>query len=323
MARDGLRVCGILIGCWVAMLGAGNEACSYDLVPGQALEPLLLPAPELPPIDPRSLLTRLEAVSTVRVDVSEDGLINITPITESLCDATAGTELLAPFASPFGPLPFATSLEASPDDVRAGLTRADDAAIGALTYGALDWRVGLATHLSSALAPGEEEPEMGAGLELPLRVELGGLSMRTAMLQSAWSSTEDAQLSAPPPPVQMAYALAMTISALEVSGEVGLDSAELRLDQSDWRTKLGLSFASGVGSCTIRPQATIDLIERGNQPQNSLQAAIEVDRELYSGQHLALGFEYLNQDLVAGLLDQDVPPQRTIFIRLVLLRAPS
>jgi hypothetical protein len=114
----------------------------------------------------------------------------------------------------------------------------------------------------------------------------------------------------------MAYALAMTISALEISGEIGLDSAGLRIDQSDWRTKLGLSVASGVGSCTIRPQATIDLIERGDQPQSSLRAAIEVDRELYAGQHLALGFEYLNQDLVAGLLDQDAPPRRTIFLRL-------
>jgi hypothetical protein len=139
-------------------------------------------------------------------------------------------------------------------------------------------------------------------------VGLGGLSVRTAMLHSAWSSTEDAQVSASPQPVQMAYALAMTISALEISGEIGLDSAELRIDQSDWRTKLGLSVASGVGSCTIRPQATIDLVEQEDQPQSSLRAAIVVDRELYAGQHLALGFEYLNQDLVAGLLDQDTPP---------------
>jgi hypothetical protein len=225
--------------------------------------------------------------------------------------------------SSFGSFPFASWLEVSPDDVRGGLTRADDPAISASTYGGLDWRLGLATHLSSTLALGDKEPEMGADLELPLSVELGGLSMRTAMLQSAWSSTEDPQVSASPQPVQMAYALAMTISALEISGEVGLASAELRIDQSDWRTKLGLSIASGVGSCTIRPQATIDLIERGDQPQSSLRAAIEVDRKLHAGQHLALGFEYLNQDVVAGLLDPDAPPRRTIFLRLVLLRAPS
>jgi hypothetical protein len=323
MARDGLRACCILIGCCAAMMGAGSDACSYELVPGQALEPLSLPVPELPPIDPRSFLTRLEAVSTVRVEVSEDGLINITPVTESLCDATVGTELSAPFVNSFAPLPFASSLEVSPDDVRAGIMRADDAAISASTYGALDWRLGLATHLSSALALGDREAERGADLELPVSVELGGLSVRTAMLHSAWSSTEDAQISASPQPVQMAYALAMTISALEISGEIGLESAELRIDQSDWRTKLGLSVASGVGSCTIRPQATIDLVEQEDQPESSLRAAIVVDRELYAGQHLALGFEYLNQDLVAGLLDQDTQPPRMILLRLVLLRAPS
>ena len=276
MARAVLCTSCIIIACCAAVMGAGKHTRGYELVPGGALEPLSLPAPELPPVDPRSLRTRLEAVSTVRVEVSEDGSINITPVTESLCDATAGTELSAPFVSGFGSLPFASWLEVSPDDVRAGLTRADDAAISDSTYGGLDWRLGLATHLSSTLALGDKEPEMGADLELPLSVELGGLSMRTAMLQSAWSSTQDAQISTSPQPVQMAYGLAMTISALEISGEIGLDSAELRIDQSDWRTKLGVSVASGVGSCTIRPQATLDLIERGDQPQSSLRAAIEV-----------------------------------------------
>lgn len=323
MARAGLVARCMIIGCCAATLGADNAARADKILPGPALEPLMLPVPELPPVDPSSLVTRLDAVSTLRVDISERGLISITPIigpgTESLCAATPGTELSAPFVSSFGPIPLAASLGVSPDDVRLGLTHAGDAVISASTYAGLDWRLGLATH--SGLALGGEEPEMGPGLELPLSLGLGGLSVRTAMLQSAWSSTQGAQVSASPQAVQVAYALARTLSALEISGEIGLDSPWLRLDQSDWRTGIGLSVASGIGSCTIRPQATIDLLEQDQQPQSSLRAAIEVDRELRAGQHLALTLEYLSQDIVAGLLDQDAPPQRTILLRLVLLRA--
>jgi hypothetical protein len=326
VARAGLLARWIVIGCCAAMMGAVMAAHGHELVPGQALEPLTLPVPELPPVDPRSLLTRLDAVSTLRVDISESGLISITPVvgtgTESLCDAAPGTELSAPFVSSFGTLPFDSSLEASPDDLRLGVTHTDDAAISASTYAGLDWRLGLATDSFLGLAPGDEKPDMGAGLELPLSLRLGGLSVRVAMLDSAWSSTEGAQVSASPQAVQVAYALARTLSGLELSGEVGIDSPGLRLDQSDWRTELGLSVASGIGSCTIRPQATIDLLEQDRQPQSSLGAALEVDRELRSGQHLGLTLEYLRQDVVAGLLDQDAPPQRTILLRLVLLRAP-
>jgi hypothetical protein len=307
------------------MMGAGIAAHGHELVPGQALEPLTLPVPELPPVDPSSLLTRLDAVSTLRVDVSEGGLISITPVvgsgTKSLCEAAPGTQLSAPFVSSFGTLPFDSSLEVSPDDARLGITEAEDAAIGASTYGGLDWRMGLATDSFLGLAPGDQKPDMGAGLELPLSLGLGGLSVRTAMLDSAWSATDGARVSASPQGVQVAYALARTLSALELRGEIGVDSSGLRLDQSDWRTELGLSVASGIGSCTIRPQATIDLLEQDQQPQSSLRAALQVDRELRAGQHLALTLEYLNQDLVTGLLDHDAPPQRTILLRLVLLRA--
>jgi hypothetical protein len=52
-----------------------------------------------------------------------------------------------------------------------------------------------------------------------------------------------------------------------------------------------------------------------------LRTAVEVDRELQAGQHLALKLEYLRQDIVAGVLDPDAPPQRTILLRLVLLKA--
>jgi hypothetical protein len=307
-------------------VSAGTAARGYELVPGQALEPLTLPVPELPPMDPSSLLKRLDAVSTLRVDISESGLISITRVvgtgTESLCDAAPGTELFAPFVSSFGPLPFGASLGVSPDDVRLGITHDDDAAISASSYAGLDWRLGLATHSSSGLALGGDKPEIAAGLELPLSLGWGGLSVRTPILHSEWSSTEGAQVSASPQAVQLAYALATMLSALEISGEAGLESPGLRLDQSDWRTEIGLSVASGIGSCTIRPQATIDLLEQDRQPQSSLRVALEVDRELRAGQHLALMLEYLNRDIVAGLLDQDAPPQRTILLRLVLLRGP-
>jgi hypothetical protein len=305
-------------------LGACTAARDEEILPGPALEPLALPVPARPPVDPGSLPSRLEAVSTVRVDISERGLISVTPIAapgrESLCDATPSAELSAPFASSFGSLPFDSSLEASPGEVRLGITDADDAATG--TYGALDWRLGLATHSSLGLALGDEEPDMGADLELPLSVNLGGLSVRTAMLQSAWSSAEGGQIVPAPQAVQVAYALAKTLSTLEIRGELGLDSPRLHFDQADWRSKIGLSVASGIGSCTIRPQATIDLLEQDERPQGSLGAAIEVDRELQAGQHLALKLEYLRQDIVAGLLDPDAPPQRTILLRLVLLKAP-
>jgi hypothetical protein len=61
--------------------------------------------------------------------------------------------------------------------------------------------------------------------------------------------------------------------------------------QSDWRSKIELSVTSAIGSCTIRPQAAIDLLEQETQLQESLRAAIEVDRELRAGQHLALKLE--------------------------------
>ena len=142
------------------------------------------------------------------------------------------------------------------------------------------------------------------------------------MLQSAWSSAEGGQVSAAPQPVQVAYALAKTLSGLEIGGEIGLGSPGLHFDRSDWRTEIGLSVDSAIGSCTIRPQATIDLLGPDKQPQGSLRAAIEVDRELQAGQHLALKLEYLKQDILAGVLDRDDPPRRTIFLRLVLLKAP-
>jgi hypothetical protein len=286
------------------MMGASVAVYGHELVPGQALEPLTLPVPELPPVDPSSLQTRLDAVSTLRVDISEGGLISVTPGvgsgTKSLCEAVPGTQLSAPFASSFGTLPFDSSFEVSPDDARLGITQAEDAAISASTYGRLDWRLGLATDSFLGLAPGDEKPNIGTGLELPLSLEFGGLSVRTAMLHSKWSSTEGAQVSASPQAAQVAYALASTLSALEISGEIGLESPGLRLDQSDWRTELGLSVASGVGSCTIRPQATIDFLKHDRQPQSSLRAALEVDRELQAGQHLTLTLEYLREDIVSG-----------------------
>ena len=324
MARAGLRARFIIIGCCAAILGACTAAGDQEILPGPALEPLALAVPAPEPVDPSSLLSRLEAVSTVRVDISERGLISVTPIAGpgpgSLCDPSPSTELSAPFASSFGALPFDSSLEASPDELRLGITDADDAAIG--TYEALDWRLGLATHSSLGLALGDEEPDMRAYLELPLSVNLGGLSVRTAILQSAWSSAQGGQVSPALQAVQMAYALAKTLSALEISGEIGLNSPGLHFDQADWRSEIGLSVASGIGSCTIRPQATIDLLEQDEQPQGSLRAAIEVDRELRAGQHLALKLEYLKQDMLAGVLDRDDPPQRTILLRLVLLKAP-
>ena len=74
------------------MMGAGMAAHGHELVPGQALEPLTLPVPELPPVAPSLLLTRLDAVSMLRVDISKDGLISITPVvgtgTESLRSCT-------------------------------------------------------------------------------------------------------------------------------------------------------------------------------------------------------------------------------------------
>jgi hypothetical protein len=304
------------------MMGAGIAAHGHELVPGQALEPLTLPVPELPPVDPNSLQTRLDAVSTLRVDISESGSISIAPVagtgSESLCDAEPGTELLAPFASSFGPLPFAASLGVGRHEARLGLTQA----VHGSKYAGLDWRLGLAADSSAGWALGDEEPALGAGLELPLSLEAGGLSVRTAVLESTWSSTQGAQVSASPEPVQVAYALARTLSALEVSGEVGIESPEPSLDRSDWRTGIGLSFASGIGSCTIRPQATIDLLGHDQQPQRSLRTAIELNRKMWAGQHLGVTLEYLNRDMVAGLLDGDAPSERTFLLRLVLLRAP-
>jgi hypothetical protein len=323
-----LRAHCIIIGCGAAILGACTAAGDQEILPGPALEPLALPVPELPPVDPSSLPTRLEAVSTVRIDISERGSISVTPIAgsgpQSLCNATPSAELSAPFASSFGTLPFDSWLEVGPNDVRLGTTHADDAVIGASTYGGLDWRLGLATQSSLGLALGDEESDMGAASEVPLGVDLGGLSLRTTMLQSEWSSAQGGEVSPAPEAVQVAYALAKTLSALEISGQIGLDSPGLHFDQSDWRTEIGLSVASGIGSCTIRPQATINLLkqEQDEQPEGSLRTAIEVDRALQAGQHLALKLEYLRQDMVAGVLDRDAPPQRTVLLRLVLLKAP-
>ena len=202
MARASLRAHWIIIGCCAAILGACTAARDEEILPGPALEPLALPVPELPPVDPSSLLTRHEAVSAVHVDISERGLISITPIAapsrESLCDATPSAELSAPFASSFGTLPFDSWLEIGPEDVRLGITNADDPVISDTTYGGLDWRLGLATHSSLGLALGDEESDMGAGFELPLSVGVDGHSIRTAMLQSAWSSAQGGQVSPAP-----------------------------------------------------------------------------------------------------------------------------
>ena len=57
MGRAGLRAFCIVIGCCAAIIGAGIAAHDHELVPGQALEPLTLPVPELLPVDPSSLLS--------------------------------------------------------------------------------------------------------------------------------------------------------------------------------------------------------------------------------------------------------------------------
>lgn len=290
-----------------------------ELIPGRLLDDsLTLPLPELTLPDPRLVAPWLESLRQLRVDVSESGLVSVASAGE-----TGGFEPLfelervgaAGLSLPYGVPPFASSLELAPSGLRASIDHDRNTTFGASGYALLPWQVWLVGHSWLSLDLDGDRVRFEPGLELSPRIVWGGLSLETAGLRSGWVEEEGLQVCSPADSIRIGYAVAGARSALGISGKLGVEITDLEFERPDWRGELSLGLAPQTGSCMIRPQATIIVLEHEQQFQGSLRLGVTSD--LIAGQSLDLLLEYPRLEMLALSLNSLVLPEQRLVLRLV------
>lgn len=285
-------------------------------MPGRLLDdPLTLPMPELTFPDPRLVTPWLDNRRRLRVDVSESGLISVASAGEAggfepLLDFGPGTDVTFGSWQP----PLAASVELGPSGLRASAEHDRETRFGTSGYALLPWQVWLMGHSWFRLDLNGDRLRFEPGLELSPRIAWGGLSLETAALRSEWVAEEGLQVCSPGDSVRIGYVVAGALAALEVSGRLDLEMAELAFERPDWRGELSLGL-SRTGACVIRPQASLGLVEQERQLEGSLRLGLRSD--LLPGQLVDLMLEYPRLEMPELSLNSLLMPEQRLVLRLV------